>query len=210
MSAFIKSLCATCALTAISFFSHSAVKLPSLISNNMVLQQKAKAALWGWADAGEKVSVTTSWNNKTINVTSDANGKWLTYVTTEKAGGPYTITFKGSNEVKVNNVLLGEVWLASGQSNMEFFVGKMKSASYTGVPDFEKEIKEANFPMIRQIDVANKNADEPEQDFKGDWKVCSPQTVDTFSAVAYYFARKIHQATGFPVGIINATWEALP
>lgn len=206
MPAFIKSICVTCISIAVSFCSYAAVKLPSLISDNMVLQQKSKAALWGWADAGEKVSVTTSWNNKTITVTTDANGKWLTYVTTEKAGGPYTITFKASNEIKVNNVLLGEVWLASGQSNMEFFMGKTSNGSYTGVVDYEKEIAEANFPMIRQIDVANKNADEPQQDFKGDWKVCSPTTVDTFSAVAYYFARKIHLATGFPVGIINATW----
>ncbi|MGI8638307.1 MAG: sialate O-acetylesterase, partial [Segetibacter sp.] len=99
----------------------------------MVLQQKTKAALWGWAGVGEKVSITTSWNNKTIHVIADGSGKWLTYVTTEKAGGPYTITFKGSNEIKVNNALLGEVWLASGQSNMEFFVGKTRSGSYTGV-----------------------------------------------------------------------------
>src|SRR5205085_12522349 len=85
-------------------------------------------------------------------------------------------------------------------------VGKTRSSSYTGVIDYEKEMKEANFPNIRQIDVANKNADEPQANFKGDWKVCNPQTVDTFSAVAYYFARKIHLATGFPVGIINSTW----
>ncbi len=172
----------------------------------MVLQQNTKAALWGWADAGEKITITTSWNNKTVNVTADANGKWLTYVTTSKAGGPYNIQFKGSNQIVVDNVLLGEVWLAPGQSNMEFFVGKMRSASYTGVINYEQEIKKANYPNIRQIDVANKNADEPQQDFKGNWKVCSPQTVDTFSAVAYYFAREIHKATGYPVGIINSTW----
>jgi sialate O-acetylesterase len=81
---------------------------------------------------------------------------------------------------------------------MEFFVGKTRNASYTGVINYEQEIKEANFPNIRQIDVANKNADEPQPDFKGDWKICTPQTVDTFSAVAYYFAREIHKATGLP------------
>ena len=193
-------------LTCIAVYAKAAIKLPSLIANNMVLQQNTKVALWGWADAAEKVSITTSWNNKTITVTPDASGKWITYVATTKAGGPYTITFKGNNEIKVENVLLGEVWLASGQSNMEFFVAKTRSASYTGVIDYEKEIKEANFPNIRQIDVANKNADEPQQDFKGTWKICSPQTVDTFSAVAYYFAKEIHKATGYPVGIINSTW----
>lgn len=172
----------------------------------MVLQQKSKVALWGWADAGEKVSITTSWNNKTINITAGANGKWLTYVKTSSAGGPYTIRFKASNEITVNNVLLGEVWLASGQSNMEFFVGKTRSASYTGVINYEQEIKDAIYPNIRQIDVANKNAAEPQHDFTGNWKVCSPATVDSFSAVAYYFALQIHKATGYPVGIINSTW----
>ena len=172
----------------------------------MVLQQKSNVALWGWAAPGEKVFITTSWNNKTIDVTANADGKWITYVKTTSAGGPYSILFKAGNEIKVENVLLGEVWLASGQSNMEFFVAKTKSSSYTGVINYPEEIKAANYPMIRQIDVANKNAAEPLQDFKGDWKICSPQTVDTFSAVAYYFALQIHRATGFPVGIINSTW----
>lgn len=172
----------------------------------MVLQQKSKAALWGWAEPGEKISITTSWNKKIVTPAADPSGKWITYVTTSAAGGPYTIVFKGSNEIRISNVMLGEVWLASGQSNMEFFVGKTRSPSYTGVIDYEQEIKAANYPNIRQIDVANKNADEPQQDFKGDWKLCSPQTVDTFSAVAYYFATEIHKATGYPVGIINSTW----
>src|SRR6266536_564570 len=81
----------------------SAVKLPALISNNMVLQQKSKVALWGWADVSEKVSITTSWNNKTTDVTTDANGKWMTYVKTTSAGGPYTIRFKASNEISIEN-----------------------------------------------------------------------------------------------------------
>ncbi|WP_147205969.1 sialate O-acetylesterase [Segetibacter aerophilus] len=193
-------------LSILVFHLHASVRLPSIISNHMVLQQKSKVALWGWGDPGEKITITTSWNNQTIKVIADATGKWKTYVSTSAAGGPYTIIFQGTNELKIEDVLLGEVWLASGQSNMEFFVAKTKNASYTGVPNYEQEIKEANFPLIRQIDVANKNADEPQQDFKGDWKVCSTQTVDTFSAVAYYFAREIHRVTGYPVGIINASW----
>lgn len=206
LSKFRYKLLVIIVLATTSCWAHAAIRLPSLISNNMVLQQKTKVALWGWASAGEKVSITSNWNNKTTSITADANGKWLTYITTSKAGGPYTITFKGSNEIKVSNVMLGEVWLASGQSNMEFFVAKTSNASYTGVIDFEKEMKEANFPNIRQIDVANKNAGEPQDDFKGDWKMCSPQTVDTFSAVAYYFAKKLYNETGFPIGIINSTW----
>ncbi|MBD0377373.1 MAG: sialate O-acetylesterase [Flavisolibacter sp.] len=193
-----------------AFFVWAQVKLPALISNNMVLQQNDKVALWGWAGAGEKVSITTSWNNKTNTITADTNGKWITYVPTTKAGGPYTIHFKGSNDVKVENVLLGEVWLASGQSNMEFFVGKTSSPSYTGVINYEQEIAAANYPNIRMIDVANKVAEEPQKDFTGQWKICSPQTVDTFSAVAYFFAKRIQEVTGYPVGIINSTWGGTP
>ncbi len=205
MSFFLKRFLITAIVISIAIVAHAVIKLPSIIANHMVLQQNTKVALWGWANAGEKVTITTTWNNKITNVTADAAGKWITYVSTIKAGGPYSITFKGSNQIKIEDVLLGEVWLASGQSNMEFFVAKTRSG-YTGVINYEQEIKEANFPNIRQIDVANKNADEPQQDFKGDWKVCSPQTVDTFSAVAYYFARQIHRATGYPIGIINSTW----
>ena len=182
------------------------IKLPALISNNLVLQQNTKVALWGRANPGEKVSITTSWNNKTTNVTTDPLGKWSTKVKTTKAGGPYTIKFKASNEQAVTNVLLGEVWLASGQSNMEFFLAKTRSSSYTGAINWDEEVKNANYPMIRQIDVANKNAGDPQTDFKGEWKICSPQTADTFSAVAYFFAVQIHKQTGYPVGIINSTW----
>ena len=191
---------------AISLVNYAAVRLPALISDNMVLQQKSKVALWGWADPGEKVYITTGWNNKTTNVITGADGKWITSVKTSAAGGPYTIHFKGSNEITVKNVLLGEVWLASGQSNMEFFVGKKRSASYTGVVNYEAEIKAADYPQIRQIDVPNKNAGEPQKDFVGDWRVCSSTTVDTFSAVAYYFAVKLYKETGYPIGIINSTW----
>ncbi|MEI6950319.1 sialate O-acetylesterase [Paraflavisolibacter sp. H34] len=204
-----KAFLALCSLLAFSPIN-AQVKLPSLIADHMVLQQKSNAALWGWAQPGEKVTITTSWNRQSTTATADATGKWTASVPTAKAGGPYTITFRASNELTVSDVLLGEVWLASGQSNMEFFVTKTASSSYTGVPDYQQEIKEANFPLIRQIDVPNKVADTPQQNFTGTWKVCSPQTADTFSAVAYFFARKVHRETGYPVGIINATWGGTP
>lgn len=192
------------------FAADSQITLPAIISDHMVLQQNAKVSLWGWAQPGEKISITTGWNKKTINVNAGADGRWMAYVNTTKAGGPYTIDFKANNTITVSDVELGEVWLASGQSNMEFFVGKTKNASYTGVVNYEQEITDANYPLIRQIDIPNKVADTPQQNFTGVWKVCSPQTVDTFSAVAYFFARKIHQVTGFPVGIINSTWGGTP
>jgi len=176
----------------------------------MILQQNSKATLWGWADAGERVRVSTSWNSQTYQLQAGSDGSWKLEVSTAKAGGPYAIRFDASNTIQVTNVLLGEVWLASGQSNMEFFMGKTSSSSYTGVIDYENEIKSANFPAIRTIDIPNRVSDNPQNDFTGTWKVCSPATADTFSAVAFYFAKVIHQATGFPVGIINATWGGTP
>ena len=186
------------------------LRLPAIISDNMILQQNAKVALWGWGQPGEKVIIVNDWNNKTVTTIADASGKWLTYVTTTKAGGPYRLTFKSSNTIEVKNILFGEVWLSSGQSNMEFFVGKIANSSYTGVVNYSEVIKDANHPGIRLIDVPNKVADEPLADFKGEWKLCNSKTIDTFSAVAYFFAREINKATGFPVGIINSTWGGTP
>lgn len=201
----------TLLLSLLSFHLLQAqVKLPALISHNAVLQQNSKVALWGWAAPAERVSISTTWNNKTITATADASGKWIAYVQTGKAGGPYTLTFKASNTLTVDNVLLGEVWLASGQSNMEFFIGKKPNPSYTGVSNYDEVMKDAEHSAIRLIDVPNKVADDPQYDFKGDWKVCSARTIDTFSAVAYFFAKEINKATGFPVGIINSTWGGTP
>lgn len=176
----------------------------------MILQQNSKVALWGSAKPGERITITNSWNNKSTSTSADASGKWLTYINTTKAGGPYQLTFKASNHIEVKNILLGEVWLSSGQSNMEFFVGKTNNPSYTGVVNYDEVIKDAEHPDIRLIDVPNKVADEPQYDFKGEWKLSTSKTIDSFSAVAYFFAREINKVTGFPVGIINSTWGGTP
>lgn len=194
----------------ISVFASAQIKLPAIISDNMILQQNSKVALWGWAQPRETITITNTWNKKSTTVTTDASGKWLTYIATTKAGGPYQLSFKASNKIEVKNILLGEVWLASGQSNMEFFIGKMRNPSYNGVINHEEVIKDADHPDIRTIDVPNKVADEPQTNFNAEWKICSASTVDTFSAVAYFFAREINKATGYPVGIINATWGGTP
>jgi len=201
----------TCTLLVLCAAAASAhLRLPAIISDNMVLQQNSNAALWGWANPGEIVTVQASWMASPLKTVADDKGKWTVSVKTIKAGGPYTLRFIATDTITVKNVLLGEVWLASGQSNMEFFMGKMANASYTGVIDYQKEIAAADYPSIRMIDVGNKVAQEPQTDFAGKWKLCSPQTADTFSAVAYYFAREIRQATGYPIGIINSTWGGTP
>lgn len=186
------------------------VRLPALISNNMVLQQNTAVTLWGWAAPGETVTITNSWNNNRAVTKADATGNWRTSVRTTKAGGPYTMQIRGTNTIELQNILLGEVWLASGQSNMEFFIGKTRNSSYTGVHNYAEVINDASHPEIRTIDVPNKVAEEPQTNFSGEWKPCTAATIDTFSAVAYFFAREINKATGFPVGIINATWGGTP
>jgi sialate O-acetylesterase len=197
-------------LILISIPAFAAIKLPAIISDNMILQQNQKVALWGWADPGEKVTVTASWSKKNLTTTTAKDGKWLVYFPTTKAGGPYYLRFEGTNTIEVKNILLGEVWLASGQSNMEFFIGKTSSSSYTSVVNHDEVLKDAVHPDIRTIDVPNKVAEESQTDFKGEWKLCSAKTIDSFSAVAYFFAREINEATGFPIGIINATWGGTP
>jgi sialate O-acetylesterase len=196
------------ALFSLSAFSE--IRLPAIISDNMILQQNKKVALWGWASPGEKITITAGWSKKNVPVVTGKDGKWLVYLSTAKAGGPYTIRFSGSNTIEIKNVLLGEVWLASGQSNMEFFIGKTSNSSYPGVVNHEEVMNDAEHPDIRTIDVPNKVAEEPQYEFQAQWKLCSAKTIDTFSAVAYFFAREVNKATGFPVGIINATWGGTP
>ncbi|ANH82213.1 sialate O-acetylesterase [Niabella ginsenosidivorans] len=189
--------------------AHAEIKLPALIADNMVLEQNTRVALWGWAAAGEKVTVQCSWNRQPVSVTAGKEGRWQVRVQTIAAGGPYSILFKGSNTITVKNVLLGEVWLCSGQSNMEFPLGKQK-AWRTGVFHYEEEIAKAGDPELRLFTVKQEVADEPLADVNGQWDACTPQTVAGFSAVAYYFGREIRKTTGFPVGLIHSSWGGTP
>lgn len=186
------------------------IKLPAIISDHMVLQQKSKVALWGWSKPAAMVSVKPSWINRAIYTTADAKGRFEIAVKTPAAGDSHEIEFVSGDTIVVHDVVMGEVWLASGQSNMEFFMGKTPNASYTGEMNREDALKDADLPLIRTIDVPNRVSNEPQNEFKAIWKICSPATLDTFSAVAFYFARSIHKATGFPVGIINSTWGGTP
>ncbi|MCC3160552.1 sialate O-acetylesterase [Hymenobacter sp. 15J16-1T3B] len=188
------------------------ITLPKLLTDHLVLQQKTTVALWGWADPGEQVTVRAGWAKKPVQVTADAQGSWQVRLPTAKAGGPYTLTFQGKNQLTVQDVLLGEVWLCGGQSNMVFPISKRpNSGSYSGVVN-EAEVKpRANYPQIRMFTVANKTADEPQRDVPGgQWTACSPETVGEFSAVAYFFAQEVYEQTKVPIGLINATWGGTP
>ncbi len=173
------------------------VTLPKIFADNMVLQRNSPIPVWGWAAANEKIEVR--FHNQIKKTRADKNGKWIIHLDSESAGGPYILTMNGNNTIEIKNVLVGEVWLCSGQSNMEFRVSEVINA--------EKEINDANFPMIRHFDVANAISSLPEDDFKeGKWEACSQSTVGNFTAVGYFFAKKIYEELKIPIGLINASW----
>lgn len=188
-------------LLAINTFAN--IKLPAIFSDGMVLQQKSAVALWGWAAPGEKISISNSWNGKAITVTADVNGNWKTSLQTPKGGGPYTITFTGTNRVELKDVLIGEVWLCSGQSNMVF--------SLKGSHQAKEEIAKADYPTIRYFSVERQYGLQDFNDCPGSvWKKTSPATAGSFSAVAYYFAQKIQAELNVPVGIVYSAWGGTP
>lgn len=171
------------------------VRLPALISDNMVLQQRTRATLWGRATPNEKI--TAKIGEVVQGVTAGADGHWSLKLPVLKAGGPYELTISGRNKVVIHNVLVGEVWVCSGQSNMEWRV--------SGAMNAEKEIAAANYPKIRMFTVAKKVSNVPESDCQGKWEVCAPSVAGTFSAVAYYFGRNIFKSEGTAVGLINSS-----
>jgi len=174
-------------------------------TDNMVLQQKTNATLWGTETPGKSLTITTSWNNKIYKVTTTANGDWKIKVATPSYGGPYTITFDDGEKTVLNNVLIGEVWVASGQSNMEMPLTGWNN----DVINLQQELADAaNYPQIRMIKIDNKTSFTARTDVpvKWGWNVCSPQTVGAYSAAAYFFAKNLYQQYHIPIGIINSTW----
>jgi sialate O-acetylesterase len=181
------------------------VKPSTLFSDHAVLQSGMAVPIWGTADPGEKVTV--GFEGQTKSVTAGADGKWMVRLTKLKPGGPLEMTIAGKNSITVKDVLVGEVWVGSGQSNMEANVSRKGHPPY-GLMDEEKEIAAANYPQVRMFTVKDAKSYTPKTDVKGEWKVCSPETVADFSAVGYLFARNLNQALKEPVGIILSAYGA--
>lgn len=179
------------------------VELPTVISNGMVLQQKSNVALWGKAEPGKKISITTSWDKKIYPVTVLPDGRWRTKVKTPAAGGPYDITFNDGDVQKLTNILIGEVWLASGQSNMEM---PLKGFKDQPVQDAEKVIAAAKNPQIRFFNVTNVTWKKPLENCEGAWVNTTPISARDFSAVAYFYAKNLHEKLKVPIGIIESDW----
>lgn len=197
----MKSLVLFCLLLVT--MAANAVVLPSVISSNMVLQQNTKAKFWGWGSPSEKIYITNSWNGKTDSTVVNGNAKWQVNIGTPTAGGPYTITVKGNNTILLENILIGEVWICSGQSNMEYNF-------YAGVPQMREEFAEAHKLNIRYFNIPRTTAAFPQDDCRAQWSVSDSQTLKTFSAVAYYFGKRLNQDLNVPIGLINASWGGTP
>jgi len=184
------------------------VEIPSIFSDNMVLQQNSTAKFWGKADAGTKINVKASWG-KSASAVASKNGSWKAELKTPKAGGPYTVTLKiGDSTVTYNNVLTGEVWVCSGQSNMEMpLQGWPPNDTIFGGA---QEIKNASYSQIRLITVPKAYSAVNEINFAGKWEECTPATVPNFSASAYFFGKKLYNELKVPIGLIFTSWGGTP
>jgi sialate O-acetylesterase len=184
------------------------VKLPALIGDNMVLQQGRQVAIWGTADADEKVTVSLGEQKQTA--TADASGQWKVELAPLKAGGPWEMTVEGKNRITLHNILGGEVWICSGQSNMEVPLVTRPGGWSAGVINFQEEIAQSNYPMLRLFTVQDSVAGKPQNDVKGAWIAAGPKTVGSFSAVGYFFGRDLQRVIKVPVGLISSSYGGSP
>ncbi|HUU09711.1 MAG TPA: sialate O-acetylesterase [Phycisphaerae bacterium] len=188
-------MAALCVCLALATSATADVRLPKVIGDHMVLQQGGDLPIWGWADAGE--DVTVSLGGQKVAAKAGADGRWQVRLKPLKAGGPLKMTVAGKNTLKVADILVGEVWVCSGQSNMQMSVRSSANAA-------------ADYPKIRLFTVPNVTATEPQDDCKGQWVACSPQTVEHFSAAGYFFGRMLHKDLDVPLGLINTSWGGTP
>ena len=180
------------------------VKLPAVLGSNMVLQRNTEVNFWGEASPRSRVRVTTSWNGRTYDAKADAEGRWTMKIATDEAGGPYTVTVSDGREIVLDNVMLGEVWVCSGQSNMEMPVSGFMFQPVEGAVD---AIADAGmYPGIRMFTVPRVSSQTPLQDCEAAWQTATSESVGQFSAVGYFFGRMLYKALGIPVGLITPNW----
>ncbi len=183
-----------------SFAASAELTVADVFGDHMVLQRDQKLPVWGTAAPGETVSVTVA--NRTASAVTDESGKWRVALDPIEAGGPYKMVVAGAEKVTFSNVLVGEVWVCSGQSNMQWPLSASRNA--------EEEIEAADYPEIRLLEVERKVSEEPLEHFTGEWTACAPETAGPFSAIGYLFGRDLHQALDVPVGLIHSSWGGTP
>lgn len=187
-------------------------KIANVLQSDMVIQQNKPLRIWGEALAGNEVSISADWTKKNIIVSADKDGNWLESIKVPKAKrgnfDTHSITIASQQDtIRLKNILIGDVWICSGQSNMVYPMDTVKGGA-DGVSGFEKEIAEANYPAIRLFTVGLAWEKEPRENTKGDWEICSPETVGKFSAVGYYFGRELFQKLQIPIGLVNSSMGA--
>jgi len=185
----------------------SAFKLAGVLQSNMVVQQGRPLRLWGTAKPGDRLSINTDWTGRVVTTVADANGNWIGQIGVPKTTpGNFTVhtivVIDGNDNIKLTNLLIGDVWFCVGQSNMDMPVNEEKIMTYRGVLDFENEIAAANYPAIRLYKADAKFSINTVPDTKGEWKVCSPATVGGYSGVAYFFGRELFKQLNIPIGIV--------
>jgi len=182
----------------------SNVTLPNVFSDNMVLQRNTEVMIWGWANSQEEVVIAPSWNNQTYKIKASNQAKWEINIPTPKEGGPFSISIKGYNEIVLKNILIGEVWICSGQSNMEM------NASW-GIENGDEAVKNATNPNIRFFTVPKLTATTFQNNLSGNWTECTPETMKYFSSVGYFFAKRLQEdLKNVPIGLISSNWGGTP
>ncbi|MFT7487557.1 MAG: sialate O-acetylesterase, partial [Candidatus Paceibacteria bacterium] len=192
----LSSLAVCC--TLFGSLASADVRLPALVSDQMVLQRNDMVNIWGFASPGEAVSVVASWSGKVSEAVADEQGNWSVRVATGDEQGPQQLTIQGKNTLTVSDILLGEVWVCGGQSNMEWPLGRLTN--------YSELIAGANHPDIRLFTVKKKIAYTPEVDCVGTWQACTPEVVKDFSAVGFLYGRELSRELGVPIGLISCNW----
>lgn len=190
-------------LSLISLSVLADVRLPAILGSHMVLQQQSKVKLWGWSAPAENITISVSWDTTKYVTKGSRGARWMSEIITPKAGGPHTITIKGSNEIVLEDVMIGEVWVCSGQSNMEWSADQ-------GLQQSKEESPKATNKNIRFFYVPKSTSSTPQDDVRARWVVCNPEDMLHFSAIGYFFGKQVNASTNYPVGLINSNWGGTP
>lgn len=189
--------------SSLNFAANAQVKLPALFADNMVLQQQSEVAVWGWSGPNANISIEGTWNNKMVKTKADSEGRWKAMVSTPVAGGPYKLKVSDGKPVTLENVMIGEVWLCSGQSNMEM---PMKGFPGQPIMGSNMDILKSKNPNIRMITVPRNAQTTPQDNFDAKWKEADAAAVRNFSATGYYFGRLLNEMLDVPIGLIEVSW----
>ncbi|MEC3879688.1 sialate O-acetylesterase [Parapedobacter sp. 10938] len=199
-----KTFLLTCLAVALQLACFGQLRIPHVLSDNMVLQRNADANIWGWGYAASEVTIKASWLDDTVKTTVDNGGRWMVQLPTTQAGGPYEVEIASAGtKITLDNILLGDVWLCSGQSNMEWGGNQQ-------LQEILDELPQANDNQIRLLQVSRTAADYPQDDIPNNWQTLSAESLKPFSAIGYFIAKKLRAELDVPIGIINASWGGTP